>query len=390
MDNDNRNGIGSPFISSEPAYDNDYYPREEEQTEAERAYDEAILRRMRERRIRREKRRVRRNRTVALIILIVLIMLIVKGCSVVKRHKLEKAHTQASAKAEEKEKKQSEQQKAPVSESSTAQDSADSTSGDGTEQGDRPKVQQIDGITSVNGIIIVNKTYSLPEDYDPGVSVLAQNAFDNMAADAMNDGVFLTVNSGYRSYQEQESLYYGYALERGVAEADRVSSRPGHSEHQSGLCFDVNSTELSFAAHCADYGFIIRFPKGKEKLTGYEYEAWHIRYVGIDIAREITSKGICLEEYLGVTSDYMDAPDAMTQEQYAAKLGVTVDPPAENNGGGEQWQDNGGWDQDNGDNGYYDGGYYDYGYDNGGNGYYDDGGYYDYGYDNGYGNGYTY
>jgi D-alanyl-D-alanine carboxypeptidase len=97
-----------------------------------------------------------------------------------------------------------------------------------------------------------------------------------------------------------------------------VSARPGHSEHQSGLCIDVNSTDFSFGStaeaawleeHCAEYGFIIRFPEGKEDITGYEYEPWHIRYVGVETAQEITAQGLCLEEYLNVTSDYANSPD---------------------------------------------------------------------------------
>jgi D-alanyl-D-alanine carboxypeptidase len=89
----------------------------------------------------------------------------------------------------------------------------------------------------------------------------------------------------------------------------------------------VNSTEFSFgeteeaqwlAEHCAEYGFIIRFPEGKEDITGYSYEPWHIRYVGVEAAQAITSSGLCLEEYLGVTSDYADSPDC---EEFAAKYG---------------------------------------------------------------------
>ena len=167
-------------------------------------------------------------------------------------------------------------------------------------------------------ILIVNKTYSLPSDYAPGVSTIAQNAFDEMAAAAAQDGITLFVNSSYRSYQDQESLYNSYAAERGTEAADEVSSRPGHSEHQTGLTFDVNTTEDSFAGtpeanwlaeHCAEYGFIIRYPEGKEDKTGYVYEPWHIRYLGKEKAEAVTKSGLCLEEYLGVTSDYKYAED---------------------------------------------------------------------------------
>ena len=178
------------------------------------------------------------------------------------------------------------------------------------------KVEVIEGRTYIDGILIVNKTYSVPETYAPGMDSTAEEAFYNMAGDAYADGIVLYICSGYRSYDEQEQLYNTYAAERGVEDADEVSSRPGHSEHQTGLCMDVNTTEFSFEGtpeaiwleeHCADYGFIIRFPKGKESITGYAYEPWHIRYVGEAAAKEITSQGICLEEYLDVTSDYANA-----------------------------------------------------------------------------------
>ncbi|WP_124099990.1 M15 family metallopeptidase [Ruminococcus sp. Marseille-P6503] len=183
------------------------------------------------------------------------------------------------------------------------------------------EVEVIDGRTYIDGILIVNKTYSIPRTYAPGMDSAAEEAFYNMAGDAYADGIVLYICSGYRSYDEQEQLYNSYAAERGVEEADEVSSRPGHSEHQSGLCMDVNTTEFSFEGtpeaiwleeHCADYGFIIRFPKGKESITGYAYEPWHIRYVGEAAAKEITAQDICLEEYLDVTSDYANAQDAQS------------------------------------------------------------------------------
>lgn len=175
------------------------------------------------------------------------------------------------------------------------------------------KVEEIDGVTYVDGIIIANKTYSLPEDYDPGLDEDTLSAFQDMIAAASRDGLRIYLCSGYRSYKDQEIIYNGYAEERGTEAADEVSARPGHSEHQTGLAIDVNYTEFSFADtnegqwladHCAEYGFIIRFPKGKEEQTGFEYEPWHIRYVGVDIAKEIMDNGLCLEEYLGVTSKY--------------------------------------------------------------------------------------
>ena len=174
-------------------------------------------------------------------------------------------------------------------------------------------VEVRNGITYIDGILIVNKSYSLPSTYDPGPDNEAMEAFTRMANDSWGDGISLFICSGYRSYAEQEAVYNRYAGERGTDEADRVSSRPGHSEHQTGLAMDINTTEFSFEGtseavwleeHCADYGFIIRFPKGKELQTGYEYEPWHIRYVGIENAKKIKASGLCLEEYLGISSHY--------------------------------------------------------------------------------------
>ncbi|MBR6044279.1 MAG: D-alanyl-D-alanine carboxypeptidase family protein [Ruminococcus sp.] len=176
-----------------------------------------------------------------------------------------------------------------------------------------------DGVTYVDGILVVNKTYSLPRTYAPGgLAPEAEAAFNQMANDSWGEGIGLFICSGYRTYQEQEEVYNRYANERGTEEADKVSSRPGHSEHQSGLSMDINTTDYWFVgtpqqlwleAHCADYGFIIRFPEGKESYTGFEYEPWHIRYVGVELAKKLTEQGLCLEEYLGITSDYRYATD---------------------------------------------------------------------------------
>ncbi len=183
------------------------------------------------------------------------------------------------------------------------------------------------GVTYIDGILIVNKTFSLPNNYDPGLSAEAEAAFNDMAAQAWSEGITLWICSGYRSYSEQETLFNGYAYQRGLEDADEVSARPGHSEHQSGLCMDVNTTDFSFTGtaeaiwleqHCAEYGFIIRFPEGKESITGYAYEPWHIRYVGVETAQQLSSKGMCLEEYLNVTSDYNDSPEnEMFKQRYS-------------------------------------------------------------------------
>ena len=180
---------------------------------------------------------------------------------------------------------------------------------------DAHTVEVIDGITYIDGIMIANKTYSLPADYDPGIQPEAQAAFDEMQAAASEDGISLWVVSGYRSYFDQEAIYNRYLQWDTKEEVDTYSSRPGHSDHQTGYTFDVNSLEQSFeydpagqwlADNCYKYGFIIRYPKGKEDSTGYMYEPWHIRYIGVAFATKVTQSGLSLEEYLGITSKYAD------------------------------------------------------------------------------------
>lgn len=169
------------------------------------------------------------------------------------------------------------------------------------------------GCTYIDGILIVNKTYGLPADFDPGFDETAKEAFEQMKADAAADGLNLYNGSNYRDYAYQVEIYQNYCDLYGWEMADTFSARPGHSEHQTGLTIDCNTIDDAFgeteeaawlAAHCADYGFIVRFMKEKEDITGYKYEPWHIRYVGVETAKEISSLGLTLEEYLGVKSEY--------------------------------------------------------------------------------------
>ena len=192
-------------------------------------------------------------------------------------------------------------------------------------------IQTINGITYVDGVLIANKTYSLPSDFipqDPEVPVTSQrsttsldrtlmSAWRTMQADASSQGLNIYIASAYRSYSYQVNLYNSYVARDGKAAADTYSSRPGNSEHQTGLCFDLNSIDDSFGDtaegrwvndNCYKYGFCIRFPKGKDAYTGYQYESWHLRYVGKDLAEKLYNNGawISLEEYFGITSEYPD------------------------------------------------------------------------------------
>lgn len=136
------------------------------------------------------------------------------------------------------------------------------------------------------------------------------------------DGIQLKIGSGYRSYEYQNQIYMNYVARDGAEAADTYSARPGHSEHQTGLAMDICSTnenipciEDGFASsaeakwlndNCYKYGFILRYPQGKEDKTGYKYESWHLRYVGTDLAKKLYNDGnwITMEEYFNITSQY--------------------------------------------------------------------------------------
>lgn len=165
-----------------------------------------------------------------------------------------------------------------------------------------------EGPTYINGILIVNKNYSLPS-YFGGSNSEANTALEKLQAAANLEGYSLKLVSGYRSYSTQKSIYNSYINRWGREYTDTVSARPGHSEHQTGLAFDVGELSNNYGntkegiwlkENCHRYGFILRYLKGKEDITGYTYEPWHIRYVGVEIATEIMSKNITLEEYLGI------------------------------------------------------------------------------------------
>ena len=170
-------------------------------------------------------------------------------------------------------------------------------------------------VTYVKGILISNKTYALPATYNPGEDADAKAALTEMINAAAKEGINIYKISGFRSYSTQETLYNNYVKRDGQASADRYSARPGHSEHQTGLAFDLNSLDQSFGEtkegkwlekNCWKYGFIIRYPKSKESVTGYMYEPWHVRYLGKDTAKKVYDSGLCLEEYLDITSVYAD------------------------------------------------------------------------------------
>lgn len=199
---------------------------------------------------------------------------------------------------------------------------------------DQPHFSNVSTITNTNDrSMLINKYHKLPDDYEPENLVLTPSAcvigedyscqsetqyvvdevaeaFQNMVDDAALEGMQLKSIASYRSYAYQKNLYDYYASQNGVAYADAYYARPGQSEHNSGLAIDVtiddwNFTEIENAPkydwlleHMADYGFILRYPKDRVDITGYAYESWHMRYVGVQTAKEITQSGLTLDEYI--------------------------------------------------------------------------------------------
>lgn len=167
--------------------------------------------------------------------------------------------------------------------------------------------------TYIRGILVVNKSLSLPSSFGKGLRPELRAGFAKMRAAASKDGVSLRIISGFRSYASQKSVYAAKIRQYGFHTAQLRSARPGHSEHQTGLAIDVNSISQAWGATKAGrwvarnahkYGFIVRYPKGKTSITGYAYEPWHLRHVGVKVATHLYKKGLTLDEYLGVPSKY--------------------------------------------------------------------------------------
>ena len=180
-------------------------------------------------------------------------------------------------------------------------------------------------------LILVNKEHGLEKDYIPSdlkpveyyatdrsaegrfMRAEAAEQFNKMALAAEEAGYEIVMTTAYRSYGFQSVLYNNYVAEYGQAEADKFSAKPGYSEHQTGLAVDVSSPSVDYALttefdqtpewawlreNAEHFGFILRYPKGKMEITGYMYEAWHFRYVGLDAAKIINDENITLEEYI--------------------------------------------------------------------------------------------
>ena len=180
-------------------------------------------------------------------------------------------------------------------------------------------------------LILVNKEHRLPEEYEVELKTMydkvnraakeAYGPLNDMLAAGRAEGLAFEICSSYRDVKVQERLFQedvdvlmeqGYTYEEAYEEVARETMPPGHSEHSTGLAFDIVSLgyqmldagqattleTLWLHEHCAEYGFILRYPKGKEEITQIDYESWHYRYVGVEAAKYIMEHGITLEEYL--------------------------------------------------------------------------------------------
>ena len=181
-------------------------------------------------------------------------------------------------------------------------------------------------------LLLVNKKHKLPDDWVEKVELItARNIlgreflverktleqFEALRIKLLEEGVNIELDSTYRSVQRQQELWEEFEKEYGIDYCRKYVAIPGYSEHHTGLVVDVclikdgvviddnddmiAEREIFAKVHerLADYGFILRYLEGKEDITGYSYEPWHLRYVGIEIAKEIKEKRITLEEYLG-------------------------------------------------------------------------------------------
>lgn len=194
-----------------------------------------------------------------------------------------------------------------------------------------PSQETID-FTDVNSLLLVaNKSHPLPDGYEPSdltdvtiaknadwkIRKVALSSLEEMSQAAQADGVKLIVGSAYRSSAYQRTLYQSYVNQYGTQRADRISSRPNYSEHQTGLAIDFVNQEGSdnykqsfentpegmwLAKNAHRFGWILRYPNGKEEITGYNYEPWHFRYVGVEVATKIyeVDPNYTFEEYFKV------------------------------------------------------------------------------------------
>ena len=185
----------------------------------------------------------------------------------------------------------------------------------------------INKLNDTTNIVLVNKNNKLESQYIPGnlvkpnipfvegaieeekqVSEVVSKSIEKLFTQAREEGIYLLGSSGYRSYETQRDIYENRVKSQGIKKANQYVAKPGNSEHQTGLCIDVTNTDRWFIEITKEarwlkenayrFGFIIRYPKDKENITKIQYEPWHIRYVGEDIAKYIYEYDLTLEEYI--------------------------------------------------------------------------------------------
>ncbi len=176
------------------------------------------------------------------------------------------------------------------------------------------KYYKLDNNFVPNDLVYINDAYTSHDDpaYQYRKHQASKRLYNDFVAlrnKCQENGINLYVVSGYRSTASQRKSYQHMADTYSIAEADKTCSRPGHSEHTLGLACDIALDNYSFeniinhpkyhwfANILSDYGFIIRYPEGKDSLTGYSYEPWHIRYLGVDLAKKVIDSKLTYDEY---------------------------------------------------------------------------------------------
>lgn len=169
----------------------------------------------------------------------------------------------------------------------------------------------------INGILVVNKEFGLPRNFASELNPEALDAFHKMKQEAKEQGITLNIRSGFRDTNTQEILFNTYAQRDGIENANRYSAKPCHSEHETGLAIDITNENTSKSIgdwfnetdeakwlyeNAYKYGFILRYPDGKEDITGYKYESWHYRYVGTEHSKNFKMNNLTLEEYLKIVN----------------------------------------------------------------------------------------
>ncbi|WP_226683052.1 M15 family metallopeptidase [Sutcliffiella horikoshii] len=208
------------------------------------------------------------------------------------------------------------------------------------EPGDSTEPEAIPVVANPGAMnVMVNKFWSLPEGYRPAdlikpnvpfsfgdensdrskLRAEAAESLEVMFNVAKGEGIELYARSGFRSYETQEAIFKNEVATFGYEQAVLYVALPGTSEHQTGLAMDVTAKSVGLelveafegtaegkwlASNAHHYGFILRYPKGKTNITGYAFEPWHFRYVGVDIAGEIYTKGLTFEEYMGDVREF--------------------------------------------------------------------------------------